>query len=126
MVMQGEMMVERKYTGSLWTTTLKNTAGVFGGEPIIPATISNMEVELESDRKTKFNAKYVNPIKSRDIHIHVDRVPGESAKVEIINGARKHDLTFNVGDLNFKNMDEVFNIAIDGTSLRPKSSTFIC
>ena len=114
---KGELMVERKHTGDLWTTTLKTTAGAFGGKTIIPAAITNMEVELESDRKTKFNAKYVNPTKNRDIHIHVDRVPGKKAHVVITNGARKHDLTFKVGDLNFKNMDGVFNIAIDGTSL---------
>ena len=98
---KGELMVERKHTGDLWTTTLKTTAGAFGGKTIIPAAITNMEVELESDRKTKFNAKYVNPTKNRDIHIHVDRVPGKSAKVVIINGALKHDLTFRVGDSNF-------------------------
>merc|ERR1711892_886135 len=51
------------------------------------------------------------------MHINVDRVPGKSAKVEIINGERKHDLTFQVGDLNFKKMDGLFSIAVDGTSL---------
>merc|ERR1711892_95137 len=61
-----------------------------------------MEVQVESDRVTKLHAKYVNPTKHRDIHINVDRVPGKSAKVEIINGERKHDLTFQVGDLKFK------------------------
>ena len=58
---KGELMVERKHTGYLWTTTLKTTAGAFGGKPIIPAAISNMEVQLESDRITKFNVKHVNP-----------------------------------------------------------------
>jgi hypothetical protein len=114
---KGELMVERKHTGDLWTTTLKTTTSAFSAQPIIPAAISNMEVKVHSDRKTKFNVIYVNPAKNRDLHIHVFRVPGKSAKVEIINGARMHDFTFMVGDLNFKNMDGVFSIEIDGTSL---------
>ena len=63
---KGELMIERKHVGDLWTTILKTTAVPFGAKPIIPAAISNMEVKLESDRKTKFNAKYVNPTKNRD------------------------------------------------------------
>eukprot|EP00091_Calanus_sinicus_P007179 TRINITY_DN180_c0_g1_i5.p1 TRINITY_DN180_c0_g1~~TRINITY_DN180_c0_g1_i5.p1 ORF type:complete len:164 (+),score=66.08 TRINITY_DN180_c0_g1_i5:63-554(+) len=48
---KGELMVERKHTGDLWTTTLKTTAGAFSGKTLIPAAINNMEVKLESDRK---------------------------------------------------------------------------
>merc|ERR1740137_418838 len=113
---KGEVMIERKHVGDIWTTIIKTTAGPHP-HPIIPAAITNMEVQVESNRVTKLHAKYVNPTKHRDIHIHVDRVPGKSAKVEIINGERKHDLTFLVGDLNFKKIDGVFSIAIDGTSL---------
>merc|ERR1712119_239480 len=66
---------------------------------------------------TKLNAKYVNPTKHRDMHIDIVRVPGKSAHVEIVNGARKHDLTFKVGNVNFEKMDGVFEIAVEGTSL---------
>merc|ERR1719186_180672 len=51
------------------------------------------------------------------MHIHIVRVPGKSAHVEIVNGDRKHDLTFKVGNLNFEKMDGVFEIAVEGTSL---------
>merc|ERR1712123_494371 len=114
---KGDLMIERAHAGDMWTTTIKTVAGPFGGKPIIPDAISNMEVKVESDRKTKLNAKYINPTKHRDIHVHVDRVPGKSVKVEISNGARKHDLTFTVGDLNFKKMDGIFTIGVEGTSL---------
>merc|ERR1712112_706064 len=76
-----------------------------------------MGIMVESDRLTKLHAKYVNPTKNRDIHINIDRVPGKSLHLVIVNGDRKHDLTFKVGDLNFKKMDGIFNIAVEGTSL---------
>merc|ERR1711892_915950 len=114
---KGTMNIERAHIGDLWTTIIKTTSAPIAGKPIIPAAISNMELKVESDRKTKLNAKYVNPTKHRDLHIHIVRVPGKSAHVEIVNGARKHDLTFKVGNLNFENMDGVFEIAVEGTSL---------
>merc|ERR1711887_199418 len=82
-----------------------------------PAAISNLKIMVESDRQTKLHAMYVNPTKNRDLHININRVPGKSLHLEIVNGARKHDLTFKVGDLNFKKMDGIFNIAVEGTSL---------
>merc|ERR1712066_639061 len=114
---KGDLVIERKHAGNLWTTTIKTSTSPFSGKPIIPAAISNLEIMLESDRQTKLHAKYVNPSKQRDIHINVDRVPGKSLHVVITNGARKHDLTFKAGDLNFKKMDGIFNIAVEGTSL---------
>merc|ERR1712002_760570 len=78
---------------------------------------NNLEVMVESDRQTKLHAKYVNPTKSRDMHINIDRVPGQSLHIEIVNGDRKHDLTFKVGDLNFRKMDGIFNVAVEGISL---------
>merc|ERR1719431_2033331 len=98
---------------------------VLGGKPIIPATISNLEVKLESDRKTKLNVNYVNPTKNRDMHVHLVRVPGQSARIEIMNGARKHDLTFKVGDLDFKTLDGVFQIEVEGTSLGETINGFV-
>ena len=114
---KGHLNLERKHVGDLWTTTLKTTAAPLGGKPIIPAAISNIEVKVESDKKTKLNAMYVNLNKNRDIHLHVTRVPGKSVHIEIINGARKHDLTLKVENLNFAHMDGNFVIEIDGTSL---------
>merc|ERR1711887_89120 len=114
---KGEMMIERKQTGNLWTTTIKSTASPFGGKTIIPEAINNLEIMLESDRQTKLHAKYVNPTKTRNMHININRVPGQSLHLEIVNGDRKHDLTFKVGDLNFRKMDGIFNVAVEGTSL---------
>merc|ERR1712212_15122 len=114
---KGEVMIERKQTGGMWTTTIKTTASPFGGKALFPAAINNLKIMVESDRQTKFHAMYVNPTKSRDMHINIDRVPGKSLHLVIVNGARKHDLTFKVGDLNFKKMDGIFNIAVEGTSL---------
>merc|ERR1712002_1087544 len=114
---KGEAMIERKQTGDVWTTTIKTSASPFGGKTIIPEAINNLEVMVESDRQTKLHAKYVNPTKSRDMNINIDRVPGQSLHLEIVNGDRKHDLTFKVGDLNFRKMDGIFNVAVEGTSL---------
>merc|ERR1711942_242218 len=114
---KGQMTVERKHAGNLWTTIIKTSGGPSAGKPIIPAAISNLEIMLESDRETKLHAKYVNPTKNRDMHINIDRVPGQSLHLEIVNGDRKHDLTFKVGDLNFRKMDGIFNVAVEGTSL---------
>merc|ERR1711931_283999 len=114
---KGEVVIERKQTGGMWTTTIKSTASPFGGKPLFPAAINNLKIMVESDRQTKFHAMYVNPTKNRDMHINIDRVPGKSLHLVIVNGARKHDLTFKVGDLNFKKMDGIFNIAVEGTSL---------
>merc|ERR1711942_279146 len=114
---KGEAMIERKQTGDVWTTTIKTSASPFGGKTIIPQAINNLEIMVESDRQTKLHAKYVNPTKNRDMHINIDRVPGQSLHLEIVNGDRKHDLTFKVGDLNFRKMDGIFNVAVEGTSL---------
>jgi len=114
---KGEVMIERKKTGSMWTTTIKTSVNPFAGKSLLPAAINNIEIMVESDRQTKLHAKYVNPTKNRDIHINIDRVPGKSLHLVIVNGDRKHDLTFKVGDLNFKKMDGIFNIAVEGTSL---------
>ena len=122
---KGQLLLERSHAGDMWTTVLKTTASPIGGKPLIPAAISNMEVKLESDRKTKFHAMYVNPNKDRDLHLNVVRVPGKSAHVVITNGARKHDLTFKVGDIDFKSLDGVFNIDVEGTSLGDPVKGFI-
>ena len=114
---KGEVMIERKKTGSMWTTTIKTSVNPFAGKTLFPAAINNIEIMVESDRQTKLHAKYVNPTKNRDMYINIDRIPGQSLHLEIVNGDRKHDLTFKVGDLNFRKMDGIFNVAVEGTSL---------
>merc|ERR1711936_1301991 len=59
------------------------------------------------------------------MHVHLVRVPGQSAHIEIVNGARKHDLTFKVGDLDFKTLDGVFKIEVEGTSLGEPINGFV-
>merc|ERR1719500_443042 len=54
---------------------------------------------------------------NRDFSINADRVPGKQAHVVIVNGARKHDLTFKVKDFDLKKIDGNFEIAVEGTSL---------
>merc|ERR1719430_1580246 len=122
---KGSLTLERSNVGGMWTTLLKTAASPLGGKPIIPTAISNLEVKLESDRKTKFNANYVNPTMNRDMHVHLVRVPGQSAHIEIVNGERKHDLTFKVGDLDFKTLDGVFKIEVEGTSLGEPIKGFV-
>merc|ERR1712001_629555 len=66
---------------------------------------------------TKFSLSYKNPNMNRDFSINADRVPGKQAHVVIVNGARKHDLTFKVKDFDLKKIDGNFEIAVEGTSL---------
>merc|ERR1719431_2061172 len=54
---------------------------------------------------------------NRDFSINADRVPGKQAHVVIVNGARKHDLTFKVKDFDLKKIDGNFEIGVEGTSL---------
>merc|ERR1719379_1060443 len=49
--------------------------------------------------------------------INIDRVPGKSAKIEIVNGPRKHELTFKAVNFNLNNPDGNFKIEVAGTSL---------
>ena len=115
---QGNLMFSRKMEGGLWKTALKtSTFGKLGGPTIIPSAISNMDWKLESDRQTKLNFQYLNPSRSRNFKINVDRVPGKEAHVHIVNGDRKHDLTFKVKDFDLKNVDGNFEIQVEGTSL---------
>ena len=102
-VEKGTLELERKLVGDLWTTILKTTAPPHhGGSPafgaIIPLAVSNWEMKLESDRETKLNANYVHPAIDIDMHFHAaidkdEHFPGESWKIEVVNGKTKHDLT---------------------------------
>merc|ERR1711970_1122359 len=118
------------------TSVLKTSGFHFGGKPIIPAAISNMEVKVETDGETQLKFKYVNPTMERDIHFCFTKVRGDtgtpvswhgkSFRIEIINGARKHDLKF--GDDSYQDfnlMSGVFNIPVKGTSLGDPVKGFI-
>ena len=79
-VEEGSMTVVREMRAGKWHTTIKTEAHPFSGVPIIPKRISNMQFDIESDRKTTFNAKYFNGPMKRDFKVDVVRVPGKSIK----------------------------------------------
>ena len=83
---EGSMKVVRQMRGGKWHTNVKTEAHPFSGATIISQRINNMELDLESDRATMFNAKYVNPTMNRDIDVKVTRVPGKSIKAVIVRG----------------------------------------
>merc|ERR1712002_776729 len=83
-VEEGSLKVVREMKGGKWHTNIKTEAKPFSGVPIIPTRISNLELNLESDRKTHLNAKYVNVPMHRDFSIVIDRVPGKSIKAVIV------------------------------------------
>lgn len=83
---EGSMKVVRQMRGGKWHTNVKTEAQPFSGTTIISQRINNMELDLESDRATMFNAKYVNPTMNRDIDVKVTRVPGKSIKAVIVRG----------------------------------------
>ena len=58
---KGEAIIESKQTGDVWTTSIKTSASPFGGQTIIPEAINNLVIMVESDRQTKFIARYGNP-----------------------------------------------------------------
>merc|ERR1711992_306486 len=64
--------------------------------------INNAQIDVVSDRQTKFNLKYVNQYKNRDLEINVDRIPGQEAHVTIgkTDGSKMMDLKFTATDLN--------------------------
>ena len=114
---KGSLTINRKMNGGVWTTNVVSKTEPFSAPSIIPARINNMNWHLESDRQTKFSLSYKNPNMNRDFSINADRVPGKQAHVVIVNGARKHDLTFKVKDFDLKKIDGNFEIAVEGTSL---------
>merc|ERR1719187_1460171 len=71
---------------------------------------------MVSDRRTKFNLKYVNPTKGRDLEIDVNRVPGKQATIKVTkNGNAMVDLTFSADDLDLRRPDGNFKVGVDGT-----------
>merc|ERR1711962_1834641 len=51
----------------------------------LPTQITNMQLDIESNRQTTFKAKYFNGPMNRDLTIDVVRVPGKSIKAIITN-----------------------------------------
>ena len=114
---KGYLTMTRQMAGGVWTTKVESKTEPFSAPTIIPKRINNMNWEMSSDRQTKFSLSYKNPNMNRDFSINADRVPGKQAHVVIVNGARKHDLTFKVKDFDLKKIDGNFEIAVEGTSL---------
>merc|ERR1739848_953241 len=116
---KGSFTMERKHVGDMWVTNIKtSTAGsaLTGGAPIIPAMISNAEIELESDWMTKLNAKYINPTRNRNIVLHVVRVPGESINLELVSGDMKFELNLSVKDFDLRKADGNFEFKATGST----------
>merc|ERR1712106_224003 len=115
-VEKGDLMFERKHAGGLWTTTIKTTNVPFVGTAKIPSEISNMELNLETDRSSRVDMKHLNQNKNRTIQIHLTMVPFRSVTAEITDGTSKHDITLKLQG-SFGNIQEHFHVDIIGTIL---------
>merc|ERR1711863_210965 len=78
--------------------------------------INNAQIDVVSDRQTKFNLKYLNKYKNRDIEINVDRIPGQEAHVTVgkSDGTKMMDIKFTASDLNLRKPDGNFRVGLDG------------
>ena len=121
---KGYLTFNRQMAGDsgVWTTKVESKIEAFSlplsAATNIPKRIGNMNLEISSDGEIKFSLSYKNPNMNRDSSINANRVPGKDAHVVISNGARKHDLTFKVKDID---ADGNFEIGVEGTS--PGGST---
>ena len=113
----GTLSLKRSKQGNVYVSQLKTqTTGSHSGRPIIPAAITNAQIDVKSDRKTMFNLKYVNPSKGRDVEIDFNRVPGKQATLKITkSGSALVDLTFTAEDLNLRQPDGNFKVGVSGT-----------
>merc|ERR1739844_505395 len=113
----GTLSLTRAKQGDTWVSQLKTkTTGNHKGRSIIPEAITNAQLDVKSDRRTKFNLKYVNPTKNRDLEIDVNRVPGKQATIKITkDGNALVDLTFSADDLDLRRPDGNFKVGVDGT-----------
>ena len=114
---QGSLKLFRHKEGNNWVSHLKTEANSLHGSPsIIPDMINNAQIDVVSDRQTKFNLKYVNKYKSRDIEINVDRIPGQEAHVTVgkSDGTKMMDIKFTASDLNLRKPDGNFRVGLDG------------
>merc|ERR1712193_75106 len=115
---QGTLKLFRHKEGNNWVSHLKTetTGSHHGSDSIIPSMINNAQIDVVSDRETKFNLKYLNKYKSRDIEINVDRIPGKEAHVTVgkSDGTKMMDLKFTATDLNLRKPDGNFNVGLEG------------
>jgi len=115
----GTLKMFRHKEGNNWVSHLKTVAnGAHHGSPsIIPSMINNAQIDVVSDRRTKFNLKYTNLYKSRDIEINVDRIPGKKAHVTVggSTGPKMMDLTFTATDVDLRQPDGNFHVGLAGT-----------
>jgi len=118
-VESGSLKMFRHKEGNNWVSHVKTatTGTAYGSASIIPSMINNAQIDVLSDRQTKFNLKYLNKYKNRDIEINVDRVPGREAHVTVSksDGSKMMDLKFTATDLNLRKPDGNFRVALDGT-----------
>ena len=73
---EGTVRIERQFRDGKWRTNVKTESQkVAGGQLdfIIPRRISDLELDVESDRETMLNAKYVNPTMDRDLEVKITR-----------------------------------------------------
>ena len=86
---EGMLKIVRELRAGKWHTNIKTESFPFAGGPertIIPGRISNLEVDIESDRTTMLNAKYINPTMDRDLDVKIVRtkyeITGSDKEVE--------------------------------------------
>jgi hypothetical protein len=113
-VEEGSLTLVREMRGGKWHTNLKTETKPFSGEPILPEKISNMQLDIESDRVTSFNAKYFNGPMNRDLKIDIVRVPGKSIEVTINNKGVTSTITGVLEKPNAKEIDIKLDANIRG------------
>jgi hypothetical protein len=118
-VEEGTLKMFRHKEGNNWVSHLKTVAtpAPHGTRSIIPSMINNAQIDMVSDRQTKFNLKYLNKYKNRDLEINVDRVPGKQAHVTIgkSDGTKMVDITFTASNLDLRRPDGNFKVGLSGT-----------
>jgi len=67
-VEEGTLKMFRHKEGNNWVSHLKTVAtpAPHGTRSIIPSMINNAQIDMVSDRQTKFNLKYLNKYKNRE------------------------------------------------------------
>ena len=88
---EGMLKIVRELRAGKWHTNIKTESHPFAGgleNTIIPGRISNLEVDIESDRATMLNAKYINPTMNRDLDVKIVRT--------------KYEITGSVKEVEFK------------------------
>ena len=117
---EGSLKMVRELRGGKWHTNVKTESHPFAGGPektIIPVRISNMEVDIESDRATMLTAKYLNPTMNRDLDVKIVRtkyeITGSDKEVEFKLDASNKGVRYS-GELAFKmSPGKPTNIVVD-------------